>query len=76
MTSGTGGDFSLAIPIPHASCAQWEDVGLASPVDTPSVLEQDEVKHLEAGVGLKQFHDEGSGPVVQFSKALWRRGHP
>lgn len=36
------------------------------------VLQWDEVKQLEAGVGLRQRHEEGSMPLVP-RKASWTR---
>lgn len=63
---GTPPLWPLSSPIPRVCSGSMS--GLAPPVGAPKVLEWDEVKQLEAGVGQKQRHEESSVPLVQPSK--------
>lgn len=66
LTCGTGEDSSLLVTsVPHAHMCSGRMLGLASPLGTLKILEWDEVRHLEDGVGLKQCIEEGSVPLLE-----------
>lgn len=63
----------FATPILHAFSGRI--LGLSWPLGALKVLEWDEDRKLESGVGLRCCYEEGSMPLVHPSKAFWRRGH-